>query len=278
MHSVIKVISVDNLSVQKSVLAPSSLSAPLLVDQEEAAELLRLNLEEASQLLQVHRGVESQVRLHSWAPHVGLDLVHEDLEVVLNGVHVELWGIEVGRCWGDELGARGAEKLLVDWEGLLAAALELEELVTVLLAESGVDGVIQSGRVESNTDGDKRVHLVVLLRDGIVLGSLLEVLGPRDVDEDVAEHADGIGVSTHHHVGETNIVVGCEVRSHDAREHGLLVELDVIEGLERKAEVAQQAVDAQETDDREVSQHAVDGLGSVVTGHCHRLFVALHGG
>lgn len=278
MHSVVKIISVDNLSVQKPVLAPSCLSAPLLVDQEEAAELLRINLEEASQLLQVHCGVKPQVRLHGWAPHISLDLVHEDLEVVLNGVHVELWGIEVRRRWGDELGARRAEELLVDWEGLLAAALELEELVAVLLAQGGVDGVIQSGWVESNTDCDQSVHLVVLLRDGIVLGSLLEVLGPRHVDEDVAEHADGIGVSAHHHVGEPNIVVGCEVCRHNARKHGLLVELDVVEGLEREAEVTQQAVDAQETDDREVSQHAVDGLGTVVTSDCQRLFVALHGG
>lgn len=55
----------------------------------------------------------------------------------------------------------------------------------------------------------------------------------------MAEHADGVGVAAHHHVGEPNIVVGREVGSHDTGEHGLLVELDVVEGLEGEAEVAE---------------------------------------
>lgn len=275
LHGVVQVVGIDNLAVQKTILGPAGLTGALLVDQEEAAELLGLDLEETSELLKIHGGVKSKVRLDGWGPHVGLDLVHEDLEVVLDWVNVELWVIKVWWSWGDECWAGSAEELLVNWEGLLATALELQELVTVLLTESGVDGVIQAGWVEGNADGDERVHLVVLL--GVGLGALLEVLGTGDVDQDVGEHADRIGVAAHHHVGETDIVVCGEVSGHDTGEHGLLVELNVVEGLQGEREVTEKAVDAEESDDGKVSQHAVERLGSVVSGHGHWLLVALHG-
>lgn len=93
----------------------------------------------------------------------------------------------------------------------------------------------------------------------------------------MGEHADGIGISVHHHVGETDIVVGREVSRHDTGEHGLFVELNVIERLESQAEITQQAVNAQETDDGEVSQHAVQVLRAVLAGNGHGLLVTLHG-
>ena len=275
LHGVVQVVGINNFTVQKTVLGPADLAGALLVDQEEAAELLRLNLEETGELFEIHGGVKSKVRLDGWGPHVGLDLVHEDLEVVLDWVDVELWVVEVWWSWGDELWAGSAEELLIDWEGLLATALELQELVAILLTESGVDSVVQTSWVEGNAESDECVHLVVLL--GVGLGSLLEVLGTGNVDQDVGEHADGIGVAAHHHVRETNIVVCCEVSSHDAGEHGLLVELDVVEGLQGEGEVTEKAVDAEESDDREVSQHAVEWLGSVVSSNGHWLLVALHG-
>lgn len=92
----------------------------------------------------------------------------------------------------------------------------------------------------------------------------------------MAEHADGIGVTVHHHVGETDIVVGREVSRHDTGEHGLLVELNVIERLESQAEITQQAVDAQEADDGKVSQHAIQVLRAVLAGNGHGFLVALH--
>jgi hypothetical protein len=275
LHSVIQIVGVDNLTVEETVVGPSDLSASLLVHQQPSSKLLWLNVQESSELLHVHGGVESQVRLDSWAEHVGLDLIHEDGKVVLERVNVELWVLKVWWGWGDELGARAAEKLLEDWKRLWATTLELQELVAVLLAESGVDGVVESGWVEGNAHGDQSVHLVVLL--GVVLSVLLEVLGTGDVDEDVAEHADGIGVAAHHHVRETDVVVGGEVSGHDTGEHGLLVELDVIEGLESQAEVTEKAVNAEKTNDGEVSQHSVQRLGSVITGNSHWLLVALHG-
>ena len=107
-----------------------------------------------------------------------------------------------------------------------------------------MDGVVKARRVEGDADGDEGVHLVVLLRDAVVLRVLLEVLRAADVNEDVVEGAQGVGVAVHHDVAEADVVVGCEIRRHDAREHGFFVELDVVEGLEREAEVAEETVHA----------------------------------
>lgn len=91
--------------------------------------------------------------------------------------------------------------------------------------------------MEGYADCYQGVHLIVFLRDAVellgLLGALLEleVLGAGDVDEDVGEHPNGVCVAAHHHVAESDVVVGCEVRGHDAGEHGLFVELDVVEGF-----------------------------------------------
>ena len=93
----------------------------------------------------------------------------------------------------------------------------------------------------------------------------------------MGEHADGVGVAAHHHVGETNIVVCGEVGSHDAGELGLLVELNVIECLECKTEVTQQAVHTQEPNNGEVTQHLVQGALTVLASVEVGVFTALHG-
>lgn len=249
----------------------------LLGDQEPRSELLGLHLKETRKLVEIHGGVEAEVRLDGGAPHVGLDLIHEDSEVVLNGVNVGLGVLKVRRNGGDELGARCAEELLEDGKRLGSTALELEKLVAVLLTESAVDGVVQTSRLESDADGDKSVHLLVLLGDRVVLGALLEVLGPRDVDEDVAEHADGIGVTVLHHVGETNVVVGGEVSGHDTGEHSLLVELNVVKCLQGEAKVTKETVDSEKTNDGEVTQHLVEVLVTVLAGNSGRVLTTLHG-
>jgi hypothetical protein len=197
--------------------------------------------------------------------------------VVLDRVDVDFRVVEVGGSGADELGARGAEELLKQGERIGATALQPVKLLAVLLPQGSVDGVVETCGVEGHADGDERVHLVVLLGDGVVLGVLLEVLRPRDVDQDVAEHADGVGVAAHHHVREAHVVVRGEVGGHDAGEHGLLVELNVIERLERQAEVAEQAVHAQQADDGEVAQHLVQRAVAVLAGVQARVLAALHG-
>ncbi|KAL9030140.1 MAG: hypothetical protein Q9196_001714, partial [Gyalolechia fulgens] len=144
-----------------------------------------------------------------------------------------------------------------------------------------VDGIVQLGGVEGDADGDEGVHLIVFLGDGVeLLGWVvfLEVLGAGDVDQDMGEHADGVGVAAHHHVAEADVVVGREMGGHDAGEHGFFVQLDVVERFEGEAEVAEEAVHAQEADDAEVAEHAVQGAGAVFAGHGGGVGVFFHGG
>lgn len=61
---------------------------------------------------------------------------------------------------------------------------------------------------------------------------------------------------------------------HDSSEHRLLVELDVVEGLEGKVKVAEKAVDTQEADNGEVAKHAVEALGAVVASDSHGILIA----
>lgn len=283
LQRIIQLPTQDDLPVQQRPLAPPHLPAPLLIDQQPASQLVLADLEERRQLVEVHGRVQLQVALDRGREHGAADLVHEDGGVVVHGVDVEGRGGEVGRRRGDELGARGAEEFLEQGEGVGRAALEAREGIAVLLAQRGVDGVVEFGGVQGDADGDKGVHLVVFLADGVEppLGAvfvLLEVLGARDVDEDVGEHADGVGVAPHHHVAEADVVVGREVGGHDAGEHGFFVQLDVIERLEREGEVAQQAVHAQQADDAEVAEHAVEGPGAVFAGDGVRVGVLAHGG
>ena len=278
LHGVVQVTNVHQLALQQAVVNPAQLLGALLVNQEPGPQFLRSHIQETSELLQVHSRVEAQVRLDSRVPHVGLHLIHEDRQVVVDGVHVGLGVIEVRGDRRDELGAGSPEKLLEDGERLGATALQLEQLITVLLPQGSVNGVVQAGRVEGDADGDEGIHLVVLLGDGVVLGVLLEVLGARHVDQDVAEHANGIGVSVLHHVGEADVVVGGEVSGHDAGKHGLLVELDIIESLQGEAEVTKQAVDSEEANDGEITQHPVEGLIAVFSSDGIGVLVSLHGG
>ena len=276
LKSVVKVVGDDGVTLQQTTLDPADLAAALLVDEQPGAELVRLDLEETGQLLQVHGGVELQVGADGGVEQGVLDLIHEDGGVVVDGVDVVGRVVEVRRSGADELGAGGAEQLLEDGQGLGAATLHAVELLAVLLADGGVDGVIQTGGVESDANGDQGVHLVVLLGNGVVVvTALLEVLGPGDVDQDVAEHADGVGIAAHHHVGETNVVVRGEVSSHDTGEHGLLVHLDVIEGLQSQAEVTEQTVHTQQTDDGEVAQHLVERAGAVLAGESNGVLTTL---
>ena len=273
----VEITRLRQLALQQTPLNPSHLAVFLLVDHQLFPQVLGIRLHKAGELVEIHRGVQLEVALEHGRKDGVLDVVHEDFEVVLAGVDVVLGVVEVGGVRGDELGARGHEELLKDGEGLRPAALHLGELVAVLLAEGGVDGVVKTHGAERHADCDERVHLVVLLRDAIELAVLLEVLRARDVDEDVREGADGIGVTTHHHVGETDVVVGGEVRGHDLGENGLLVELDVIERLEGEREVAEEAVHAEEPDDGEVTEHAVKRARAVFARDFVGVLVALDG-
>ena len=244
MHGVIQIGAVDDVTVEQTTLAPSDLTRALLVDEQPGSERLGLDVEEAGELLKVHGSVELEVASHRGRPHVVADLVHEDGDVVVDRIDIDLGVVKVGRGRVDELGARGPEQLLEDGQALGAAALHARELLAVLLAQRHVDRVVEPGRVEGDADGHERVHLIVVLLDRVVLRVLLEVLGARHVHENVREHPDRVRVPAHHHVREADVVVRRKVRRHDPREHSLLVQLDVVQRLERQAKVPQQRVHA----------------------------------
>ena len=49
----------------------------------------------------------------------------------------------------------------------------------------------------------------------------------------MAEHSYSISVTSHHHVAESNVIVGGEMCGHHAGEHGFLVQFDVIQRFQR---------------------------------------------
>ena len=230
LHRIIQLAPQHHLPIQQAPLAPPHLPRPLFVHQQPAPELLLADLEERRQLVEIHGRVEFQVGAHGRVVERVADLVHEDGGVVVHGVDVQRRRGEIRWGRGDEFRAGGAEEVFEDGEGFGPAALQAGEGVAVFLAEGGVDGVVEFGGVEGDADGDEGVHLVVFLRDAVELALvvLLEVLGPGDVDEDVGEHFDGVGVAAHHHVAESDVVVGREVGGHHPREHGFSVQFDVV--------------------------------------------------
>lgn len=57
------------------------------------------------------------------------------------------------------------------------------------------------------------------------------LLGSLNKGQNSREGLDGISISSHHQVGETNIVVGGNVAGDDSGEESLLVKLNVIHHL-----------------------------------------------
>ena len=111
-HRIVQLVGIDHLALQQAALGPAHLPTALLVDEEPLAQAVRVDLEEAGQLPQVHGGVELEVGLDGRGEHVCFDLGHEDAQVVLDGVDVDAGVVEVGRRGRDELGAGGAKELL----------------------------------------------------------------------------------------------------------------------------------------------------------------------
>jgi hypothetical protein len=176
---------------------------------------------------------------------------------MLHGIDIEMRVIEIRWCRTDELRARQTEELLEYWQRFWPTPLHASQLLAVLLPQRSVNRIVQTCRVESHADGNERVHLVDALGNGVILRILLEIFRAADVDEDVVEGAQSVGVAMHHHVAEANVIVCREIRRHDTREHGFLVQLDIIERLEREAEISEQAVHPKQSDNGEIAQHLV---------------------
>lgn len=108
------------------------------------------------------------------------------------------------------------------------------------------------------------------------------LLHAHDKVEDGDEGTDGVGISSQHDVAESNVIVGGDMASSDTGERGLgtrltqhrfvvemmylLVEFDVVEHLQCEGEVTEEDMDSEQTDDAEVTQHAVQWTLAVFTG------------
>ena len=197
LNRIVQLGPIHHLPLEQPAITPPHAATPLLIHQQPTPQLLRFDLEEAGQLVEVHCRVELEVGLDGRVEEGVFHLVHEDGGLVVDGVDVEGGVVEVGRGGRDEFRTGGAEELFEQRQRVGPAALEARELLAVFLAQRGVDCVVEARGVEGGADGDEGVHLLVLLRDGVVLVvlALLEVLGPADVDEDVAEHANRVGVA-----------------------------------------------------------------------------------
>ena len=71
------------------------------------------------------------------------------------------------------------------------------------------------------------------------------MLQPENEEEDVRERPDRVGVPSEHHVRESNVIVHGDVCSRDAREEGLLVEVDAVEHAKGERVVAEEDVHAE---------------------------------
>lgn len=106
-----------------------------------------------------------------------------------------------------------------------------------------MDGIVKLGRVEGHADGDEGIHLIVLFADAVILSRLLKILRSAHVDEDMREHADGIGVAAQHHVAEADVVVCGKVCSHNSGEHGFFVQFYIVKCFQCQAKVSKKAMD-----------------------------------
>lgn len=91
--------------------------------------------------------------------------------------------------------------------------LESIEALGELIPQVLFHGLINGHRVDGDADGQKGGHLVRLLHNVItqILSLRNEATHAGYVAQGVGECANSILETTHHHVGETDIVACCDV-------------------------------------------------------------------
>ncbi len=67
----------------------------------------------------------------------------------------------------------------------------------------------------------------------IIINSYLEETpGALNVEQDVRESSHGIGISSHHHVSKSDVVVHGDLATWHTRVQALLVQLDVLQNFD----------------------------------------------
>ena len=65
---------------------------------------------------------------------------------------------------------------------------------------------------------------------------------PLDVEKNVGECADSIGIATHHHIGKSYIIIHRDLTSWNSRVEALLIQFDIFKNLDGLMEITEQGV------------------------------------
>ncbi len=259
----------------RSALGPHLVHHLMLEAQQMRLQLVHGHAHVVGQLVHRHRRVEPQVRPDRGQQHLLLHLVHKDLHLKPQRLLVHGL-VQHGRVEGR--GHRRQELWTGEGETRLelakVAGLHLVHLIgVVLLLQHGVERLVDALRVQHEADGEQDVHLLRLLVDLIVLVglSLKHATSPLNVEQDVAERPDGVGVTPHHEVREAHVVVHGDLAAGDARVETLLVQLDLLEDFDGLIIITEQRVKPQESDEREVAHHLVQRVHPELAGHRLRI-------
>jgi len=244
----------------------------MLEGEEMRFQHALVDLHEGRQFRDRHRRVQLQVRSDGRQPDLLFDFVLEDVELlqVRFFACASGWQVVIGRNRGQEFGAGEAESL---FELTHVTFSHLGHLLTEFLLELRVNAFVDASGMQRKGDGQKSVHLIVLFVDQLHLEILVleDLLCPLNVEENVDKGSDGVLITAHHQIRETDKVVRRHLTGRYSRVHGLLVDVDVLENVYGLIKVAQQRMKSAESDEREVAQHLVERVHSKLTGDCLRI-------
>ena len=211
----------------------------VLESKQVVPELLGRHLHEAGHLVQWHRRVELEVGANGGQHQLLLHLVHEHLQLeperlFVESITVKVHFVIVGRHRGEEFGT-GEGKASLKLRQLAARHL-VHLLGVVLLPQGGVQTLVNPLGVQGDAERQEDIHLVRLLVYLVVLVALHSKhgLGALHVEQNIGKGPDGICISTHHHVGKANVIVGGDLASGHPGVERLLVQLNVLQNLDNK--------------------------------------------
>lgn len=238
--------------------------ALILEGVEVATESVGLDVHELRQLLDLNCGVQLEEGQNLGQHELLLDLCHKEAGLKLGRVQVGVGNDVV--VWG-----RGGNEF---WAGVVEQVLECVDVssahaskaVAGLVADERVDRLIDVLRPKGERKGEEGHHLVVALVDLLVLVAAgVVVLDAANVVDGGTKDADSVLVAAQHDIAKAHVVIDRGVAGGDVGEEGCCdVKVEGLEDHEGEPVVAEECIDAEETNDREVAEVPVGSLGADV--------------
>ena len=97
---------------------------------------------------------------------------------------------------------------------------------------------------------------------------------PLDVEKNVGECADSIGIATHHHIGKSYIIIHRDLTSWNSRVEALLIQFDIFKNLDGLMEITEQGVQPQKSDQRKVAQHFIQWMSAKLSSNKVGIFAS----